>query len=68
MKLNSAYQEVEITQQDVKQLKGRLNKYFDYYYWIHYNIVPPEQIAAVNQVAAAFEQVIAQLENLKGKI
>jgi len=67
MKLNSAYQEVEITQQDVQQLKARLNNYFDYY-WAQHNIVPPEQIAAVNQVAAAFEQAIAQLENLKGKI
>jgi hypothetical protein len=66
MKVNPAYQEIEITQQDVRQLKARLSNYFNYYWELH--STTPEQIADVNQIVASLEQAIGQLENLKGKI
>lgn len=67
MKVNSAYQEIEVIQQGIRELQARLSNYFNYYWELH-GTTPPEQIAAVNQVAASFEQVIVQLENLKRKI
>ena len=62
--MNSPKQEIEITQQDLRQLNARLSNFLKFYWEVRAQATPA-QIAAHNAASLAIDEAVAKLENLK---
>ncbi len=62
--MNTPKQEIEITQQDLRQLNARLSNFLNFYWDVRAQATP-EQIAAANSATISIDEVITKLEILK---
>jgi hypothetical protein len=65
--MNTPKQEIEITEQELKELTARLTNFL-YDYWHRNSLVEPVQIDAAADVKAAIDVVFAKLKILKEKM
>jgi len=65
--MNTPKREIEIAQQDLRQLNARLTNYLKFYWDVRAQ-ASPEQVEAADNATTAIEEAIAKLEILKEKM
>ena len=62
--MKTPQQEIEIAQQDLKEIHARLSNFLRYY-WDYRALAIPEQVEAADTATTAINEAVAQLEILK---